>query len=120
MKLIVLFQYLPSDLSYSDCFNMFLEILVIVMTYVVYKLYQIRQKQRSYWKNLGVKCPPITFPIGNNPTFHPKRTAGKLNRHDICREQYHLMKGEKFYGTYVLGSPNLVNIILLRSLRFKT
>jgi cytochrome P450 family 6 len=75
-------------------------LLAVVYFYLQYKW--------TYWTNLGVKCPPNVFPMGNNPIFHQDVFLARKNFNDLAREQYELLKGEKFYGTYALTRPVLV------------
>ena len=98
---------------------MILEIFLLLLTYAVYWLYKIHRKQKTYWKELDVKTPPISFPLGNNPGLCKEILTGEMNMLDVAQKQYHLLKGEKYYGTYTLGTPSLVNIFLQEQLKFR-
>lgn len=46
--------------------------------------------------------------FGNQPFFCPDVMLGRKSPTDIALNQYKAMVGEKVYGTYTMGRPNLI------------
>jgi len=81
---------------------MLTEILISLACLLAYAYWRFKQKWH-FWSDLGIKTPPDNFPVGNSPMFDKRK-----NVVEVSREQYDLLKDEKYYGTYLFGRPVLI------------
>ena len=101
---------------------MFLEILLLIATYLAFKCWQLWSRQ-GYWDKHGIKALPCSnLLMGNNHLTRSEVASTTKNTNTCALEDYQLLKNEKVYGTYgpamqpilVVNDPEIVKAITVK------
>ena len=82
---------------------MILEITIVLASIAIYLLYRVKVAQ-TYYKDLGIPTPLMTFPLGNSMFLNMDIFLQRKNVVDISMEQCKAIPSDaKIYGVYLFG-----------------